>query len=102
MSATVFASPALRSRPLPDESGELRLDGTRYQVATVQRPALRVKVAMPAVSAERLHRSVDLMILALVASGLVLAGGVAHALAKRIRCADCRRRSGGRTCSFRH
>jgi heavy metal sensor kinase len=80
----IFESAALAGHTLNDGATTLRIAGTSYQIAASQVGNTRLGLALPATSSDRLRRSIDLTMVALLAAGLLLAGAVAHVLAHRV------------------
>jgi heavy metal sensor kinase len=79
----LFESAALAGHTLND-GPTLRIADTSYQIAASQVDNIRVGLAMPATATDRLRRSIDLTMFAVLGAGLVLAGAVAHVLAQRV------------------
>jgi heavy metal sensor kinase len=78
------SSPALAGGHLPDDPGPATINGALYEIAASDLGGLRLRVAMPAMAAERLHRAIDLLVWALLAGGLALAAVVAGVIAARV------------------
>ena len=80
----IFVSPALHGGRLPEQPGTVSIGGVSYQATASRLGGLSLKVAVAATAVERLNRSIDLTLGALLATGLILAGAVARVLARRI------------------
>jgi two-component system OmpR family sensor kinase len=80
----LFESAALTGRPLPQESTTVVIGGRSYRTAAAQLAGIRALVAVPASAADRLSRSIDITMFALLGAGLIVVGLVARLVADRI------------------